>query len=437
MATGKKWGLGITLVLVVAGWYAWPVYQFFAYSKGSVPIVPWGWLEMPAPSPQMQDVHDSAFDTAGRAALQALAAHREKIQAPAISAAVAHCGRVVWAGASGWADIESNTPATTQTRFRIGSTSKSLTATALARLVQSGAMQLDAPISEYLQPLPNPAWEKLTPRQLASHMAGLPEYKETRDLDGLYHVMALRKHYDSMLDALEVFDETPLVNQPGTEFHYTTYDTVLLGATIGAVTQQSYLQAVREQVFEPAGMAETIVAPVGGDSKNYIATPYKSNHLPGAEQRFRPWRDVDLSHRLPGGGFASTPTELVKFGSLYFDDDYLAPEIREIFWTPQKTANGEVNPQNYALGWRVADMEVPGVGKVRHANHGGVSRGGQSWLMVMPDYDMSIAVNINRKTDVFWNFGRISEQLASEFIRANSGRGCGQLATENQMSASN
>lgn len=77
------------------------------------------------------------------------------------------------------------------------------------------------------------------------------------------------------------------------------------------------------------------------------------------------------------------------------------------------------------------------MGMVRHANHGGVARGGQSWLMVMPDYDMSIAVNINRKTDVFWDFGRISEQLASEFIRANSGRGCGQLATENQMSASN
>ncbi|MEM6531601.1 MAG: serine hydrolase domain-containing protein [Myxococcota bacterium] len=58
------------------------------------------------------------------------------------SAAVSIKGRVVWAGAVGFADIASARPVTPDTRFRIDSTSKALTATALARLVQRG--QVDA-----------------------------------------------------------------------------------------------------------------------------------------------------------------------------------------------------------------------------------------------------------------------------------------------------
>nr|WP_284500261.1 serine hydrolase domain-containing protein [Microbulbifer sp. GX H0434] len=416
------------LLLSLTGWLLFPAYQFFAYNKGDLPLPHYGWLELPPEVPSEQVLSDPAYTEAATRSLRAIERHRRDIAAPAISAAVAHCGVVVWAGAAGWSDIASQTPATTATRFRIGSTSKSLTATALARLVQSGRMELDSPIAEYLQTLPNTAWAQLTPRQLASHMAGMPEYKENRDWGGLYHTLALRKHYDSMVDALEVFDDTPLVNEPGTAFHYSTFDTVLLGATMGAAEQKSYLQVMREQVFAPAGMTATIVSPVGGDPENDIATPYRSNRLAGAAQRFRPWRDVDLSHRLPGGGFVSTPTELVKLGSLYFDSEYLAPEIRAQFWTPQQTAAGDVNPQKYALGWRIADMEVPGVGPVRNANHGGVSRGGQSWLMVMPDYRMAIAVNINRKTEVFWDFGSISEQIAAEFIRAR-GDNCAAVAS--------
>ena len=52
------------------------------------------------------------------------------------------------------------------------------------------------------------------------------------------------------------------------------------------------------------------------------------------------------------------------------------------------------------------------------ANHGGVSRGSQSWLMVVPDYQMVVALNINTNTNVFWDFGRISTSLVQNFIEA-------------------
>jgi len=51
------------------------------------------------------------------------------------------------------------------------------------------------------------------------------------------------------------------------------------------------------------------------------------------------------------------------------------------------------------------------------ANHGGVSRGSQSWLMVIPQYKMALAVNINANTETFWDFGSVSTELARIFIK--------------------
>ncbi|WP_308364612.1 MULTISPECIES: serine hydrolase domain-containing protein [unclassified Microbulbifer] len=415
----------VTVSLAIfLGWLLWPAYQFFAYNKGSLPLPPFGWLELPRDNPSVQELYDPAYAAAGTLSLDVIEKHREKIASPAISAAVSGCGKLLWAGAVGWSDIESKTPVTTRTRFRIGSTSKALTGTGLARLVETGRIDLDTPISNYLNPLPNPQWADITPRQLASHMAGLPDYKENRDWMGLYHTLALRDHYDSMVEALDVFDGSPLLYQPGTRFHYTSFHSVLLGAVMASATQRPYLELMQEEVFVPSGMSATIPAPVGGDYKNHIATPYKSNGKPGAEHRVREWRRVDLSHRLPGGGFASTSSDLVKLGMRYLDDEYLSAKTRETFWTPQRLPDGSINPQNYALGWRIHEMEVPQAGTVRYANHGGVSRGGQSYLMLLPDYRMGVAVNINRKTDVFWDFGSVSLEIARAFIQNRTAGNC-------------
>ena len=59
-----------------------------------------------------------------------------------------------------------------------------------------------------------------------------------------------------------------------------------------------------------------------------------------------------------------------------------------------------------------------GAGLARNANHGGVSRGAQSWLLVFPDYDMAAAFNINSKTEEFIEFGGIYQKIFREFVLA-------------------
>src|ERR1043166_8102823 len=63
---------------------------------------------------------------------------KEGLRAPGLSLAIASDGKIVWSVSCGFADLKSRRPVTAQTRFRIGSVSKALTATALARYAEIG-----------------------------------------------------------------------------------------------------------------------------------------------------------------------------------------------------------------------------------------------------------------------------------------------------------
>ena len=154
----------------------------------------------------------------------------------------------------------------------------------------------------------------------------------------------------------------------------------------------------------------------GEDSVN-LAKFYWNNN--GRSNQVRQWRDVDLSHRLAGGGFISTSSDLAKMGNAFLNDDFISAKTRNIFWTPQMLPDGSETPNGYALGWRVLTREIDDeIGEITFANHGGVSRGAQSWLMVLPKHNISVAVNINSNTKVFWDFGKVSMEILKPFLMA-------------------
>lgn len=406
--------LSIVLVLLLIA-VIWPVYDGFAH-KGKVPFpFFYTYLDIPKDSPTQQLLHNKVYKETGDNALSLLTQHKTNINAPAISAAVSINGELVWAGVSGWADVENKTPVTTDTQFRIGSTAKALTGTALARLVDAGVINLDVPISNYMKNLPK-QWQKITARQLASHTAGLPHYKENTDYVGLYKTIALSTRYERVEDSLAVFDDNELLFEPGTQFSYSTFGIVLLSAVMENAADTPYLDIMQQQVFDPLAMKATMAEFIGEDSKN-LSSFYWNNR--GAKSKVRKWRDADLSHRLAGGGFISTSSELVKMGNAFLQDDFISAKTRDIFWTPQTLPDGSETPKGYSLGWRFMTIKVDDeFGEITIANHGGVSRGAQSWLMVIPKHNMSIAVNINSNTKVFWSFGKVSMQLAKLFILA-------------------
>ena len=100
------------------------------------------------------------------------------------------------------------------------------------------------------------------------------------------------------------------------------------------------------------------------------------------------------------------------------DESFIPQKVKAEFWTAQRLNNSEVNPQKYGLGWRVHQLDLgDGANKVIAIHHGGVSAGAQSFLLVLPQYQLSIAVNANIRTKEFWDFGKVSHVLAKEFVK--------------------
>jgi len=104
-------------------------------------------------------------------------------RAPSISVAVARGNQIIWEEGFGWADRENHIPATPDTMYTLGSTSKPITATAIMLLRERGLLNLDRPINDYLGDAKLVARvgnaSEATVRRVAQHNAGLPGYYET------------------------------------------------------------------------------------------------------------------------------------------------------------------------------------------------------------------------------------------------------------------
>ncbi|MEP1230232.1 MAG: serine hydrolase domain-containing protein, partial [Litorimonas sp.] len=220
-------------------WTVWPIYGFLS-NQFETARLPWGWHELPAAIPSSSEVYDVNYEMAGAQALEALSMRRAKIAAPSISAAVAIDGKLVWAGAIGWRHAAKQLPATVNTTYRIGSTSKAVTATGLARLTAQGTIDLDTPISTYFKDLPNAEWNAFTLRQLASHTAGLTAYEENNDWFGFYQSLALTTRFQDPKQALSVFDGADILFNSQEDFHYSGFDNVLLSAVMQEVAKTSF-----------------------------------------------------------------------------------------------------------------------------------------------------------------------------------------------------
>lgn len=370
-------------------------------------------LALPSPpAPYEEMVGDPRWQAAAQEARATLEDARTRHRLPALSVAVVVDGRLAWAAASGWADVERAVPATLTTRYRLGSTSKAITATALARLVDQGRMSLDAPVSTWRRDLPNPAWNPLSPRQLASHTAGIVDYDQNRDLVGLLNSLRERKQFGSVAAALSVFDGNGLKYAPGTAFRYTSFDTVLLSAAIEGAAGQPFLAVLDEEIARPLAVsslsADHADRPVPGRATFYLRD----------DKGLRRWREVNHSYKWAGGGLVSSSADLARIGAAWLDEGYITPQTRAAFWQPQRLAGGEVNEQSYAIGWRsnpnraLLGAERP----VWNVHHGGVSKGAYSWLVVYPELRMAVALHANARLDDFADFIAIEQAVTRRFV---------------------
>jgi serine beta-lactamase-like protein LACTB, mitochondrial len=312
---------------------------------------------------------------------------------PGLAVAVAVDGRLVYAEGFGYADLEERAPAWPTTKFRIGSISKPLTAVALMQLVEQGKIDLDSPVQKYVPSFPDKG-AKITPRLLAGHLAGIRHYKGDEFL--------LSKHYDSVLDGLKIFEDDPLVAPPGTAFHYSSYGFDLLSAVIEGACGEDFLGYMEQHVFTPLGLVDTTA-----DQNRSIVeqrSRFYEREKDGTTEN-APY--VDNSYKWAGGGFLSTPEELVRFGSALLHPGFLRENSLRLLFTSQKTTSGEET--GYGIGWFIHKSKTG----QRIYEHAGGSVGGTSQLIIYPDSHVVVALTTNL-SEGLWKIDDV-ESIAEPF----------------------
>lgn len=303
---------------------------------------------------------------------------------PGASVAVGVKGKLVWSAGYGLANVEHQVPVTPLTRFRVGSVAKAMTAVAMGQLYEQGKLDLDAPISRYLPALADKPVADVTTRALASHRAGVRHYRE----DGSDYLVT--RHFDTVFEGLSLFVDDPLIAAPWQQFTYTSHGYNLLSAVLESAAKTDYLSMMRKQIFAPMLLQHTVADQVSQVIQHRSA-PYQL----GQNNQVQNAPFTDNSYKWAGGGYVSTPEDLVRFGYGVLNDEVISAETRALLWTQPELPDGSVAEQDYGLGWFLYAPREDETARLSWVGHGGGSVGGNTLFQIQPEKQIVVAVVCN------------------------------------------
>lgn len=294
---------------------------------------------------------------------------------PGLSVAVGRGSEVLWSQGLGYADLTHGVIVTPLTKFRVGSVSKPIAAAAVAHLIEAGALDLDAPVQDYVPTFPEKRWP-VTTRQAAGHLAGIRHYR------GMENFSAIR--YRSVLAGLAIFEDDSLESEPGVEYSYSSYGWNLVSAVVEGASGVPFLSYMDSVVFRPLGMRHTTA-----DHTDSIVAHRTRFYVRGGDGRVLNAPHVDNSYKWAGGGFLSTPEDLLRFAAAHAQPGYLRRETLELLFASQRLRNG--GETGYGIGWRnYSDARGE-----RVVGHSGGSVGGTTILTLNRDTGLIVAIVAN------------------------------------------
>lgn len=308
-------------------------------------------------------------------------------------------------GAAGMRDSEAQTRFTIDTRFHIGSVTKSLLATGILRLATVGSIELDAPVDHYLPTLSfeNP-WKdsaRVTVRHLLDHTAGLDDAH-------MWQMFSERPKSNTPL--LEAFPEPGdllrIRSRPGSRFSYSNMGYTLLGLIIETVTKERYETYLDKHLLAPLAMRDSTFAfttQVG----EYADTELSWGHVDdGTRYAASP---VFLR---PAAQFTSTASDLIRFAQFLMSDGELDGEV--FIDSDLMRSRGRPSGTEAADGGLIAGYAL-GLGRRdRHGVagycHGGNIVGFVAMLCIFPDQGKAFAYSVNTDSESA-DYGRIDKLL--------------------------
>lgn len=328
-----------------------------------------------------------------------VSAHQQQTNIPGIQVALMVGDSLIWSEGMGYSNLNSGTPVDRTTKMRIASVSKSVTSVALGKMIDEQKIDIDADIRTYLPEFPEKEYA-ITTRQLAASTSGIRHYTD-QDPDNN------SVNYPNITSALDRFKNDPLLFEPGTDYHYSSYGWVLLSAVMEKAANTSF-EKLMEENWERMGMAHTTFdfpdREVPNKSVQYILGKKNERTEAPADNR---------SYMYAGGGYLSNAEDLVLMGNQLLHEDYITKNTRSLLFTSQTLQDG--TQTNYGLGWECGTNRT----NTPIVYHSGSMSSARSHLVLFPEEAIVFAFLANTGDHIFFN-DREAHSIAELFVDPES-----------------
>ncbi|MFG2023245.1 serine hydrolase domain-containing protein [Streptomyces sp. NPDC048825] len=253
---------------------------------------------------------------------------------------------------SGVADVKSHAPVRRDSRFRIGSMTKTFVATVMLQLVGEHRVALDAPVERYLPGVVRGHGNDgrlITVRQLLQHTSGVPDI-----LDHLPPQEILKDplaHHDTR-DLVNIALAHPPNFKPGTSWRYSSTGYLLAGMIIESVTGHTYGEEIRRRIIAPLGLHGTYVP---GDA-SAIPGPHPRGYVrPGEDAPLRDITAVNPTVAGAAGEMISSGSDVNRFLDALVRGKLLRPAQQRELMRTRPTGN----PDGRAYGLGLESRPLP------------------------------------------------------------------------------
>ena len=288
--------------------------------------------------------------------------------------------RVVYQKAFGVANVETNAPMQTDMLFRLGSTTKMMTAAALVALADQNKIKLDKPIGNRVKGL-SPKIALATPNNLLSNSAGV------RDFAAPF----VSNDDEALAKMVRSWKDDVFFGDPGEIYSYSSAGFWLSGMVLEEITGKPYADSMSEILFKPLGMERTTLRPL-------LAMTYSLANGHAIENRkptiIRPFfNNVAM---WPAGSVFSNANDLSRWVIAFLNEgrldgkQVLPASLPAQMATPRIPVPGETD-SHYAYG--LTTFKFKGV---QFVGHGGFSRGYGSMIQMVPEKKFAVIVLTNK-----------------------------------------
>ncbi len=320
-----------------------------------------------------------------------------------ISIAVMRGDVIIWAHAFGPLDPKSQLTASSESIYRTGSISKTITAYLMLKLIDEGHFKLDDKVETYFPDIRELEGygesRQITFRQLASHTSGLIREPKLKDAA----TGPIEKWEEKILESIPA---TSFKTNPGEKYSYSNIGYGILGLAISRAAGKPFMELIEEKVFKELNMnmsffeipeewQQELATGMGGGKKHI------NLERPAIEHSGR-------GYKVPNGGIYSNPTDLCKFMISCFNKTLLTPENHSEMQSQQTPEGGNA----YGLGFGLDSGEGYST-----AGHGGSVSGYSAHFKfdVQTGYGVAVMRNYNQGET---NLGSLCIEIISELNKA-------------------